>query len=116
MICDHKQHSIKTSPGNVKENIHLKPFDEEFVSSKERLYDIISFLPDATFVIDSASRVIAWNQAMEELTQVKAEEMLGKNKYEYFFSLHKSSTRLFSTRSWISSSKSLSSWAGEKLC
>ncbi|MDD1677895.1 MAG: SpoIIE family protein phosphatase [Methanomicrobiales archaeon] len=44
---------------------------------------IIDFLPDSTFVIDREGRVIAWNKAMETLTGVSAEEMLGKGDYEY---------------------------------
>ena len=44
---------------------------------------IIDFLPDATFVIDRDGRVIAWNKAMEVMTGVLAESMLGKGNYEY---------------------------------
>jgi len=51
--------------------------------SERRLADIINFLPDATFVIDRGGRVIAWNRAIEAMTGVKAEEMLGKGSYEY---------------------------------
>ena len=47
------------------------------------LADIINFLPDPTFAIDSQGRVIAWNQAMEELTALKAEEIVGKGNHEY---------------------------------
>jgi PAS domain S-box-containing protein len=51
--------------------------------SESRFADIIDFLPDATFVIDRERRVIAWNRAMEKMTGVLAEEMLGKGDYEY---------------------------------
>lgn len=51
--------------------------------SKQRLKDILEFLPDATFVIDKNQQVIAWNRAMVELTGVKKEEMIGKGDYEY---------------------------------
>ncbi|MDN7024332.1 PAS domain S-box protein [Methanoculleus sp. FWC-SCC1] len=44
---------------------------------------IIDFLPDATLVIDREGTVIAWNKAMEALTGVPAEAMLGKGNYEY---------------------------------
>ncbi|MDD1686312.1 SpoIIE family protein phosphatase [Methanoregula sp.] len=44
---------------------------------------IIDFLPDATFVIDLDGKVIAWNKAMEAVTGIPAEAMLGKGKYEY---------------------------------
>jgi PAS domain S-box-containing protein len=51
--------------------------------SERRLTDIINFLPDPTLVIDVEGRVLAWNRAMEEMTGIPAEEMLGKGDYEY---------------------------------
>jgi len=51
--------------------------------SERKLIGIIDFLPDATLVIDRQGRVIAWNKAMEELTGIKSEKMLGKGDYEY---------------------------------
>jgi len=51
--------------------------------SEQRLAGIINFLPDATVAIDRNGRVIAWNRAIEEMTGVPAEEMIGKGDYEY---------------------------------
>ncbi|OPY04781.1 MAG: putative diguanylate cyclase YdaM [Syntrophaceae bacterium PtaB.Bin038] len=51
--------------------------------SERRLADIISFLPDPTFVIDRDGRVIAWNRAMETMTGIEARDMLGKGNFEY---------------------------------
>ncbi len=51
--------------------------------SQRRLTDIINFLPDATLVIDAEGRVIAWNQAIEEMTGIPAQDVLGKGDYEY---------------------------------
>jgi two-component system, cell cycle sensor histidine kinase and response regulator CckA len=51
--------------------------------SERRLYEIIDFLPDATFAIDRDGRIIAWNRAIEEMTGFKSEEMIGKGDYEY---------------------------------
>jgi PAS domain S-box-containing protein len=51
--------------------------------AQRRLTDIIDFLPDPTMVIDEASRVVAWNRAMERLTGVAAQDMLGQGDYEY---------------------------------
>ncbi len=51
--------------------------------TEKRLYDIIQFLPDPTFAIDSKGIVIAWNQAIEEMTGVPAGDMIGKGNYEY---------------------------------
>ncbi|NMB79872.1 MAG: PAS domain S-box protein, partial [Methanomicrobiales archaeon] len=51
--------------------------------SEHRFADIINFLPDATFAIDRAGHVIAWNRAIEEMTGVPATEILGKSDHEY---------------------------------
>jgi PAS domain S-box-containing protein len=51
--------------------------------SQRRMADIIDFLPDATLVIDRQGKVIAWNHAIEEMTGVKAADILGKGDYEY---------------------------------
>jgi PAS domain S-box-containing protein len=52
-------------------------------NSEQHSADIINFLPDATFVIDNDGRVIAWNHAIESMTGVKAEAILGKGDHEY---------------------------------
>jgi PAS domain S-box-containing protein len=44
---------------------------------------VINNLPDATFAIDRNGRVIAWNRAMEEITGVPADDILGRGNYEY---------------------------------
>ncbi|UMZ73520.1 diguanylate cyclase [Natranaerofaba carboxydovora] len=44
---------------------------------------ILNFLPDATFAIDTEGKVILWNQAMEDMTGIKAKDILGKGNYEY---------------------------------
>ncbi len=51
--------------------------------SEQKLADIINFLPDATLVVDGDSRVIAWNRAMEKMSGVRSEAMLGKGDFEY---------------------------------
>ncbi|MEJ2285611.1 MAG: PAS domain S-box protein [Desulfobacterales bacterium] len=57
---------------------------EEIVkNSEQRLGQIIDFLPDPTWVIDSEGKVVTWNQAMENLTGIAAEDMVGKGNYEY---------------------------------
>jgi PAS domain S-box-containing protein len=51
--------------------------------SERRLSDIMEFYPDATIVIDSQGKVVAWNRAMERLTGVPARNMIGKGNYEH---------------------------------
>lgn len=67
----------------IRDITRRKQAEEELRESQRRLADIIDFLPDATFVVDGAKRVIAWNRAMEEMTGIKAKEMLGKGNHEY---------------------------------
>jgi PAS domain S-box-containing protein len=57
--------------------------DERIRETEQRLSDIINFLPDATFAIDRSGQVIAWNNAIEEMTGVRADGMLGKGDHEY---------------------------------
>ncbi|HQN17966.1 MAG TPA: PAS domain S-box protein, partial [Syntrophobacteraceae bacterium] len=61
----------------------IKRTEEALRESEQRLKEIIDFLPDATFAIDRNGKVIAWNHAIEEMTGVSAECMLGKGDYEY---------------------------------
>ena len=57
---------------------------QELRDSEKRLFDIINFLPDATFAIDGARRVIAWNRAMEEMDRYYGPATCGgKGNYEY---------------------------------
>ena len=55
-----------------------KNAEEALNSARDQLLAIIEFLPDATFVIDQKNKVIAWNHAMEEMTGVRKQDMLGK--------------------------------------
>ena len=50
---------------------------------QQQLFNIIEFLPDATFVIDQDKRIIAWNRACEIMTGVKKEAMLGQGDFAY---------------------------------
>ncbi|MGE5422543.1 MAG: PAS domain S-box protein, partial [Ignavibacteriales bacterium] len=53
------------------------------VPGYEILAAIIDSLPDPTFGINPDGIVIAWNRAIEEVSGVKASDMLGKGNYEY---------------------------------
>ena len=60
-----------------------KQVEEKLHRSEQYLTKIIDFLPDPTLVIESDGRVAAWNRAIEAITGVKADQMLGKGDYEY---------------------------------
>lgn len=52
-------------------------------AAQKQLYDIIEFLPDATFAIDTNGKIIAWNRAMEVMTGIPKKEMLAQGNYAY---------------------------------
>jgi len=60
-----------------------KKAEKEIRAVNQKLSDIIEFLPDATFVIDKNKQVIAWNNALEQMTGVSKGEMIGKGDYAY---------------------------------
>lgn len=56
---------------------------DELATLYQQQSDIIEFLPDATFILDREQRVIAWNRAIEEMTGVSKEEIIGRGDYAY---------------------------------
>ncbi|MEI6207947.1 MAG: PAS domain S-box protein [Desulfuromonadales bacterium] len=78
---------IHGESGNIlitHENItERKLFEVEIKESRQQLANIIDFLPDATFVVDNDKKVIAWNRAMEEMSGVTKDEILGQGDYAY---------------------------------
>jgi PAS domain S-box-containing protein len=58
----------------------------ELEQSRRQLVNIINFLPEPTFAVDRSGTIIIWNQAMELMTGVGAEEVIGKGNFEH--SLH----------------------------
>ncbi len=67
----------------IRQAIQQRRAEANIRDHERREADIINFLPDATFAIDTQGIVIAWNHAMEEMAGVRASEMLGKGNYEY---------------------------------
>ena len=67
----------------IRDITDRKRAEQETERIRQRMAEIIDFLPDATFVIDLNGRVIAWNRAMEVITGVPAQSMIGKGDYEY---------------------------------
>jgi len=61
----------------------LEEREEQINNAYQQLAAILDFLPDATGVIDQEGKVTVWNRAMEELTGVKAEDILGKANHAY---------------------------------
>lgn len=57
--------------------------EEKTNKIKRQLHNIIESLPDATFVIDEQKKVIAWNRAIEDMTGIRKEDIIGKGDYIY---------------------------------
>lgn len=57
---------------------------------ERQLSALIQDLPDATLAIDLEGKVVIWNEAMENLTGIKAEQMLGKGNHEYALAFYNS--------------------------
>jgi len=74
MIAD-----TKRSVASFLDITERRQAEDSLISANRQLNDIIEFLPDATLVIDSDKRVIAWNRAIEEMTGVSKKEMIGKD-------------------------------------
>ncbi|MGO9387537.1 MAG: histidine kinase dimerization/phosphoacceptor domain -containing protein [Methanobacterium sp.] len=82
--------SIKKTINRNSAYFKSKYYNVKLMKEYEQgLSEIIEFLPDATFVIDRFSRVIAWNRAIEVMTGVNADEMLGKGNYAYSIKFYK---------------------------
>jgi len=65
-----------------------KRAEQVLKESERRFADIIDFLPDATFVVNSEGTVIAWNRAIEEMTGVKARDIVGMGDYAYAIAIY----------------------------
>ena len=81
---------VKDADGNVTGVIGFElditksiEAQDELRNAHKELQDIVEFLPDATFVIDRDKKVIAWNRAIEEMTGVRKEDIIGKGDYAY---------------------------------
>ena len=81
---------IKDEDGAFSQVVHVahditerKRAEDAIKNSEQRLSQIINFLPDPTMVIDNKGTVVTWNHAMENLTGIKADDMVGKDNYEY---------------------------------
>lgn len=57
--------------------------EQAAIDAEHQLKDIIDFVPDAIFVLDNEKRVVIWNRAIEQMTGVKKEQMIGRSDHEY---------------------------------
>lgn len=55
--------------------------EEALKLSRGKLQEAIEFMPDATFIVDQERMVVAWNRAMETLSGIRREEVMGTRNY-----------------------------------
>ncbi|MCX8126467.1 MAG: ATP-binding protein, partial [Dehalococcoidia bacterium] len=67
--------AVETADRRAAEKVALE--------SQKRTAQIIDFLPDAAFVIDREGKVTYWNRAIENMTGVRAQDIVGKGDYEH---------------------------------
>ncbi|HWQ18998.1 MAG TPA: response regulator [Methanotrichaceae archaeon] len=56
---------------------------ERLQALQKKLWDVIEFLPDPVFLVDRLGRVTHWNRAMEEMTGLCREEIIGQGESAY---------------------------------
>jgi|GEM_PF-406225 len=89
-----KSNPIRDDAGRVTGVVQVAMNITERKRAEQKMADIINFLPDATFVIDTDGKVIAWNRAMECLTGIQAKEMLGRGDCEYSLPIYGTRRRM----------------------
>ena len=67
----------------IRQAMARRQAEHSLRESEKRLSDIFEFLPDATLAINRDGVIIAWNRAIEEMTGLSADQMLGKGDHEY---------------------------------
>jgi diguanylate cyclase (GGDEF)-like protein/PAS domain S-box-containing protein len=67
----------------VRDLTEEKKAEQALKDSQQYLRDILSYLPDATMVVDPDGRIVIWNRAMEEMTGVAGDEVVGRGEYCY---------------------------------
>jgi DNA-binding response OmpR family regulator len=73
-------HELSTMIKTAIESTYL---GKKLGTTRKIISDMINFSPDPGFAIDREGKVVAWNAAMEQLTDTTAGDMLGKGDYHY---------------------------------
>jgi PAS domain S-box-containing protein len=87
LVKDDKEVPICTML-SIVDNTSQKRIEEALRTTYDKLQDAIEFMPDPTFIVDRDNRVIAWNRALEILTGVKKDYILGKADYQKAFQFY----------------------------
>lgn len=72
----------------VKIAIERRKAIKEIYQSRKIVPDFIQNLPDPVFAINTDHEIITWNRAIEKMTGIVADQMMGKGEYEYAVPFH----------------------------
>jgi len=67
----------------VKRAVEQNSIGRSLGTNERIISEIINFSSDPSFAIDREGKVVAWNDSMENLTDVPASAMIGKGDYAY---------------------------------
>jgi CheY-like chemotaxis protein len=67
----------------IKTAVESTYLGKKLGTTRKIISDMIGFSPDPGFAIDRDGKVVAWNAAMEQLTDMTAGDILGKGDYLY---------------------------------
>jgi PAS domain S-box-containing protein len=81
--------------GIVEDVTNKKQISPQVQRFRHELVDLIECLPDPTFVVSDEHKVIAWNAAMEQMTGVSKNEIIGSEEFEHAFPKNISSRSIF---------------------
>ncbi len=81
--------------GIVEDVTNKKQISPQVQRFRHELVDLIECLPDPTFVVSDEHKVIAWNAAMEQMTGVSKNEIIGSEEFEHVFPKNISSCSIF---------------------
>ncbi len=60
-----------------------KQVKQALAETEQRMANIFNFLPDVTMVVDHQGKLIVWNKAAEDMTGVRAEDIVYHDNYEH---------------------------------
>ncbi len=79
-----RTHDLQETLEEVRQQGEELMTQSEMLFEQERkLNDILQLIPDPILVINQKGEILYWNKAIELLTGVSSDEMLGKGNYQY---------------------------------
>lgn len=60
-----------------------KQAEQALKESQQQMEQVIELLPDATLVVNNEGKVVFWNKAIQDMTGLTKDQIIGKGDYEY---------------------------------